>query len=48
MTRLSWKQILFAVALGTVFATLQGDPPVHALAKLSSVTCRVAPAVTHC
>lgn len=48
MTRLSWKQILVAVALGAVFAALQGDPPVHALARLSSVTCRVAPSVTHC
>jgi hypothetical protein len=39
MARLTWKQLLFAVALGAVFAALQGDPPVHALRKLSAVTC---------
>jgi hypothetical protein len=39
MARLNWKQMLIAVALGAVFAALQGDPPVHALRKLSSITC---------
>jgi hypothetical protein len=48
MARLNWKQLLFAVALGVVFATLQGDPPVHALARLSSVACRVTPVKLHC
>jgi hypothetical protein len=37
MARLSWKQVLVAIALGAVFATLQGDPPVPALRKLALV-----------
>lgn len=37
MARLSWKQVLIAIALGAVFATLQGDPPVPALRKLALV-----------
>ena len=43
MARLTWKQLLFAVALGAIFASLQGDPPVRALSKLSSVTCSLRP-----
>ena len=39
MARLNWKQLLVAVALGAIFASLQGDPPVRALSKLSSVAC---------
>ena len=39
MARLSAKQLLVAIALGVLFAALQGEPPVHALAKLSAVSC---------
>jgi hypothetical protein len=39
MLRLSVKQLLFAIALGVLFASLQGEPPVHALANLSTVPC---------
>jgi hypothetical protein len=39
MARLTWKQLLFAVALGAIFAALQGDPPVRALGKLAPTTC---------
>jgi len=39
MARLSVKQLLFAIALGALFAALQGDPPVAALARLSTVPC---------
>jgi len=38
MARLSLGQILFAIALGVLFASLQGEAPVSALAKLS-VSC---------
>ena len=34
MARLSFRQILLAIVIGAVFATLQGDPPVAALKKL--------------
>jgi hypothetical protein len=34
MARLSLKQLLFAIALGALFAALQGEAPVPALAKL--------------
>ncbi|MGE5048599.1 MAG: hypothetical protein ACM3PC_08540 [Deltaproteobacteria bacterium] len=37
MARLSWKQVLVAIALGAIFATLQGDPPVPALRNLALV-----------
>ena len=39
MAHLSVKQLLFAIAIGVLFAALQGEPPVHALAKLSTVSC---------
>jgi hypothetical protein len=39
MARLNWKQMLIAVALGVLFAALQGDPPVRALARLSTMAC---------
>jgi hypothetical protein len=39
MARLTWKQLLFAVALGAIFAALQGDPPVRALGRLAPATC---------
>ena len=41
MARLSLRQILLAIALGAVFAALQGEAPVPALAKLSTLTCSV-------
>lgn len=47
MARLSLKQLLFAIALGALFATLQGEAPVPALARLSRlppVTCTAQPA----
>ena len=40
MARLSFRQILLAIAIGAIFATLQGDPPVAALKKLGIVTCK--------
>jgi hypothetical protein len=39
MGRMNWKQMLVAVALGAIFAALQGDPPVRALGKLAAVSC---------
>jgi hypothetical protein len=39
MARLSLKQLLFAIAVGSLFAALQGNPPIPALAKLSAVSC---------
>ena len=41
MARLSLRQILLAIAVGAVFATLQGDPPVAALKKLGVVSCKL-------
>jgi hypothetical protein len=38
MARLNWKQLLIAVALGAVFAALQGDPGAHVLGKLSKLS----------
>jgi len=46
MRRLTLRQILFAIAIGALFASLQGDPPVPALKKLASVAC--AASSTHC
>ncbi len=46
MARLSLKQILLAIVLGALFATLQGDPPVPALRRLALV-CSARPA-GHC
>jgi len=43
MARLSFRQILLAIAIGAIFATLQGDPPVPALEKLDVVTCKAEP-----
>jgi hypothetical protein len=45
MTRLTLRQILIAIALGVLFASLQGDPPVAALKKLALVSCT---AKDHC
>ena len=45
MTRLTLRQILIAIALGALFASLQGDPPVAALKKLALVSCT---AKDHC
>ena len=39
MAHLSVKQLLVAIAIGVLFAALQGEPPVHALALLSAVSC---------
>jgi hypothetical protein len=41
MARLTLRQILIAIALGAVFASLQGDPPIPALRKLAAVSCSV-------
>jgi hypothetical protein len=46
MARLTLRQILIAIALGALFASLQGDPPVPALRKLAVVSCTVQP--SHC
>jgi hypothetical protein len=34
MSKLTIRQLLVAIAVGALFATLQGDPPVRALARL--------------
>jgi hypothetical protein len=47
MARLSFKQILLAIAVGAVFASLQGDPPLPALKMLAPVACKVDQN-THC
>jgi hypothetical protein len=44
MARLSFKQILFAIAVGAVFAALQSARPVPALKKVAAVTCSFQPA----
>ncbi len=41
MARLSFRQILLAIAIGAIFATLQGEAPVPALKKLAVATCTV-------
>ncbi|HTO97043.1 MAG TPA: hypothetical protein VMK66_08395 [Myxococcales bacterium] len=41
MRRLSLKQILVAIAVGALFATLQGDPPLAALKGISSAACNL-------
>ena len=41
MRRLTLRQILVAVFIGALFATLQGDPPLAALKKLAVVACGV-------
>lgn len=46
MARLSLKQVLVAVILGALFATLQGDPPVPALRRLALVCA--ADTAGHC
>ena len=37
MARLSMRQILLAIAIGAIFATLQGESPVPALRKPAAV-----------
>jgi hypothetical protein len=37
MSRLTLRQLLLAILVGSLFATLQGDPPVRALAWLHTV-----------
>lgn len=39
MRRLTLRQILVAIAVGALFAALQGDPPVAALQALSATRC---------
>ena len=46
MRRLTLRQILLAIAVGAVFASIQGDPPVAALKKLATISCMAQ--VTHC
>jgi hypothetical protein len=48
MARLNWKQMLIAIALGLLFATLQGDPPLRALGRLSSMTCSLRSSPERC
>jgi len=45
MARLSLKKLLFAIVLGALFATLQGESPFPALklSKLSPATCSSQP-----
>ncbi|HZX94495.1 MAG TPA: hypothetical protein VFE90_08250 [Myxococcales bacterium] len=42
MARLTFKQVLVAIALGALFATLQGDPPLPMLKRLALV-CTAQP-----
>lgn len=46
MRRLTLRQILVAVFVGALFASLQGDPPVAALKRLAVLTCSAS--TTHC
>jgi hypothetical protein len=39
VAKLTIRQFLLAAAVGALFATLQGDPPVPALARLAALTC---------
>ena len=39
MARLSLKQLLFAIALGAIFAALQSETPSQAMEKASTVSC---------
>ena len=39
MRHLTLRQILVAIVVGALFASLQGDPPVSALEMLAHVTC---------
>ena len=48
MARLSFRQILLAIAIGAIFATLQGDPPVAALKNLAVATCTASPSAQRC
>jgi hypothetical protein len=48
MGRLTLRQILIAIALGALFAALQGESPVPALAKLGTITCAADPANSRC
>jgi hypothetical protein len=46
MRRLTLRQIVVAIFVGALFATLQGDPPVAALKKLAVGACSAPRA--HC
>jgi hypothetical protein len=46
MRRLTLRQVLVAIAVGAVFAALQGDPPVPALKLLTAIGCTAQQ--THC
>lgn len=46
MRRLTLRQILVAIFVGALFASLQGDPPVAALKKLAALTCTAS--TSHC
>jgi hypothetical protein len=43
MRRLTLRQILVAIAVGALFAALQGDPPVSALKQLAALGCSAHP-----
>jgi hypothetical protein len=42
MARLTLRQIIIAIALGTLFATLQGESPLRSV-PLASATCSEQP-----
>jgi hypothetical protein len=46
MRRLTLRQILVAIAVGALFAALQGDAPVAALQALAAPGCSALQ--THC
>jgi hypothetical protein len=49
MTRLSIRQLVFAIAMGALFAALQGEAPVKALASLSRMSpAAICTAPLHC
>ncbi len=45
MARLTFKQILIAIAFGAIFAALQGEPPVHLAKATADCTQQVE---SHC
>jgi hypothetical protein len=42
------RQILIAIAVGAIFAALQGESPVPALSRLAATPCAADPANDRC
>ena len=48
MSRLTLRQILIAIAVGAIFAALQGESPVPAPARMSAPLCAADSANNRC